>query len=62
MATKKKEDAVEDILKYSKDQFMATKKYTGQRDLLSFLLDENTMYSFDEVDKVIEKFLESEAK
>lgn len=62
MATKKKEEAVEDILKYSKDQFMATKKYTGQRDLLSFLLDENTMYSFDEVDKVIEKFLESEAK
>lgn len=46
-------------LKFTKNQIVNSKKYKVRRDLIDALLDENKLYSFDEVDKLIKKFMKS---
>lgn len=58
MATKKKTS--EDISKFSKEQFLMAKKYINYKDIISTILDDDKMYSFDEVDRILKEFLESE--
>lgn len=47
-------------LKFTKSQIANSKKYNIRRDLINAILDENTLYSLDEVDNLINKFLKKE--
>ncbi|MDK0695915.1 hypothetical protein P5E93_15025 [Clostridium perfringens] len=47
-------------LKFTKSQIVNSKKYRIRKDLVTALLDENKLYSFDEVDDLIVKFLKKE--
>lgn len=47
---------------YSKEQLLGSRKYAAKRDLLSVLLLDDKEYSFDEVDKVIEKYMKGKVK
>lgn len=59
MATKTKK---EDEVLYSKEQIIASKKYSDRKDLLNVLLEENKEYSFTEIDEIIENFMNKEVK
>ncbi len=59
MARTKKKESV-DITRFSKEQFLQTKKYIEDKDILGVLLDDDKMYSFEEVDQILKEFLESE--
>lgn len=48
-----------DELKFAKSQIVNSKKYRIRKDLVNALLDEDKLYSFDEVDKLINKFMKS---
>ena len=48
--------AGKDIQKFPAKDIVKSVKYAGSRDILSALLDKEKSYSFDEVDKIIEKF------
>lgn len=48
-----------DELKFTKTQIVDSKKYKIRKDLVNALLDEDKLYSFDEVDKLINKFMKS---
>ncbi|MFR0018661.1 MAG: hypothetical protein ACLRU3_01770 [Paraclostridium sp.] len=48
-----------DELKFTKSQIVNSKKYRIRKDLVNALLDEDKLYSFDEVDKLINKFMKS---
>ena len=45
---------------YSKEALLKSQKYLEKRDLISILLDDETEYSLDEVDGLIEEFLNKE--
>ena len=47
-------------LKFTKSQIANSKKYSIRRDLINAILDENILYSLDEVDNLINKFLKKE--
>ena len=47
-------------LKFTKSQIVNSKKYSIRRDLINAVLDENILYSLDEVDNLINKFLKKE--
>lgn len=44
-------------LKFSKQQLVASKKYSIQRDVLNALLTDGHKYTFDEVDWKLNEFL-----
>lgn len=52
----------ENLIKFSKEQFLNAKKYIENRDVLDALLDDDKYYSFDEVDSILNEFLESEVQ
>lgn len=41
---------------FTKEQLVNSKKYKNCTDVLSFLLDDKTQYTFSEVDELIKKF------
>lgn len=43
--------------KFSKQQLVASKKYSVQRDVLNALLEDGQVYTFDEVDRKLKEFL-----
>lgn len=43
--------------KFSKQQLVASKKYSVQRDVLNALLIDGQVYTFDEVDRKLNEFL-----
>lgn len=44
------------VNKFPAQDLIKSEKYAGVRDILSALLDKTKSYSFEEVDKIIEKF------
>ncbi|MCL2488371.1 MAG: hypothetical protein FWE80_06780 [Oscillospiraceae bacterium] len=50
------------VPKFTKDQLLGSKRYTGRRDLLGVLLDGGKSYTRDEVDEIIKKFMEGKVK
>lgn len=58
LAAKKKTDS--NIEKFTKEQFLQSKRYIQDRDILNVLLDDDKKYSFTEVDEILNKFLETE--
>ncbi len=59
MAKTKKEN--EEIL-YSKEQIIASKKYSNRKDILNVLLKDDEEYSFTKIDEIIENFMNKEVQ
>ena len=59
MATKTKKD---DEILYSKEQIIASKKYSNRKDILNVLLKDDEEYSFSRIDKIIEEFMNKEVQ
>ncbi|MBY2486095.1 hypothetical protein KWX70_16625 [Clostridioides difficile] len=47
----------EDNYKFTKEQIVNSKKYVNRKDLLNANLKENELYSFSEVEEIIDKFM-----
>lgn len=56
---KKEQDSVQ---RFTKKALYESKRYKEQRDLLMALLDDDTEYSHDEADKLINDYLNKEVK
>lgn len=59
MATKTKKD---DEILYSKEQIIASKKYSNRKDILSVLLKDDEEYTFSRIDEIIENFMNKEVQ
>ena len=59
MATKTKKD---DEILYSKEQIIASKKYSNRKDILNVLLKDDEEYSFSRIDEIIEEFMNMEVQ
>ena len=59
MATKTKKD---DEILYSKEQIIASKKYSNRKDILNVLLKDDGEYSFSRIDEIIENFMNKEVQ
>lgn len=59
MATKTKKD---DEILYSKEQIIASKKYSNRKDILNVLLKDDEEYSFSKIDEIIENFMNKEVQ
>lgn len=59
MATKIKKD---DEILYSKEQIIASKKYSNRKDILNVLLKDDEEYSFSRIDEIIENFMNKEVQ
>jgi hypothetical protein len=65
MATKtkiEKKEVTSEISMFSKKQIISSKRYKDNKDLINVLLNDNEMYSFEDVDSLINKFLKGEVK
>lgn len=60
MAEDTKKNSTTKEKRYKKSQLIYSKKYRDKKDLLNALLDENKMYSFKEIDTIIDNFLKKE--
>lgn len=60
MVAKNDEELTEE--KFSKEQILLSKKYIKNRDLLRTILKDEGIYSFNEVDSLIEKFMKGRIK
>lgn len=49
-------------VKHTKESIMSSSKYADCKDVINILLDKDTEYSIDEVDKMIDEFLKGEVK
>lgn len=54
------ENKSNDIAKFTKEQFLQSKRFYENRDILDVILDDDKNYSFDEVEEILKTFLESE--
>ena len=56
---KKKTENIENVAvaTYSKEQILSSKKYRYRRDALSVILTDDKMYTIEEVDSLLEKFM-----
>ncbi|MBN5964766.1 hypothetical protein JY680_07680 [Clostridioides difficile] len=43
--------------KFTKEQIVNSKKYINRKDLLNVILKENELYSFSEVEEIINSFM-----
>lgn len=59
MAAKTKKD---DEILYSKEQIIASKKYSNRKDILNVLLKDDEEYSFSRIDEIIEEFMNKEVQ
>lgn len=53
----KKESKTQEVLKFSKKQFVDSKRFAKRKDLVNVLLKESEMYSIAEVENIIHNFL-----
>lgn len=44
------------VTKFAKEQIVSSKKYVEDADIVKALLEENKVYTVEEVDSIIEKF------
>lgn len=64
MASVKKAETVSDVStdKFTKEQLRRSTRYRGYADVLSAVLKEGQMYSLEETDKLIDKYLKAGGK
>lgn len=57
-------EKVQEITKlgYSKEQILKSKKYTNRKDILAIVLEDGKIYSHEEIEKEIDKFMKKEVK
>ncbi len=57
-------EKVQEIAKlgYFKEQILKSKKYANRKDILAVVLEDNKIYSHEEIEKEIEKFMKKEVK
>jgi len=61
MAKENKEtDAVE--IKFSKSQLVESKRFSGQKDLLNTILEDDKEYTLEEVVSKVEKYMKGKVK
>ena len=58
----KKSSKTEKVLKFSKKQFVNSKRFAKRTDILNALLDDDKMYSIEQVEKIINDFLYGKKK
>ncbi|NLK37815.1 MAG: hypothetical protein GX299_07005 [Epulopiscium sp.] len=56
MAKSEKQENEKKEARFPKEALLQSRRYADQRDLLSALLEDGRMYSFGEVDALIERF------
>lgn len=49
-------------VKHTKESIMSSSKYADCKDVINILLDNDTEYSIDEVDEMIDEFLKGEVE
>ena len=49
-------------IKFSKEQLVKSKKFSGQQDLLNTILEDDKQYTLDEVVSMVEKYLKGKVK
>jgi len=49
-------------IKFSKEQLVKSKKFSGQQDLLNTILEADKQYTLDEVVSKVEKYLKGKVK
>ena len=60
MANKKTETKQEVL--FTKEQILASKKYSNRRDVLGAILNDNKTYTLEQVDSLLEKFMKGKVK
>lgn len=60
MATKKVETKQEVL--FTKEQILASKKYSNRRDALGAVLVDSKTYTLEQVDSLLEKFMKGKVK
>lgn len=60
LSEKKTEKA--EVVKYTKDQILSAKKYKHSRDVVNVVLNNDQVYSLEEVDDLVEKFMKGKVK
>lgn len=55
--TKKNTEIKKEIIKFTKEQIVNSKKFKNRVDLIRVILDDNKTYTIEEVQKEIEKFM-----
>jgi vacuolar-type H+-ATPase subunit E/Vma4 len=62
MASKKiKTEAKQEVL-FTKEQILASKKYSNRRDVLGAILTDGKTYVLEQVDSLLEKFMKGKVK
>ncbi len=61
MAKEVKEPDIVEI-KFSKEQLVKSKKFSGQQDLLNTILEADKQYTLDEVVSKVEKYMKGKVK
>jgi hypothetical protein len=59
MANKKTE---ENVPRFTKEQLLSSKRYNGQKDIINAILKDGVLYTLEEVDALIEKFMKGKVK
>lgn len=49
-------------IKYDKQQILKSKKFINQRDVLSVVLNDNEMYTVEDVKNLYDEFMKKEVK
>ena len=57
----KKTDVVQETF-FTKEQILASKKYSSRRDVLGAILVDDKTYTIEQVDSLLEKFMKGKVK
>lgn len=61
MADKKIKQEKQEVL-FTKEQILASNKYSNRRDVLGAILADGNTYTFEKVDSLLEKFMKGKVK
>lgn len=57
-----KKVVIAEVNKFTKEQILSAKKYRNSVDLISAILEDEKIYSFEEVDTLINKYMKGSVK
>lgn len=61
MADKKIKQEKQEVM-FTKEQILASNKYSNRRDVLGAILADGNTYTFEKVDSLLEKFMKGKVK
>lgn len=62
MAVAKEKEVKDELVRYTKEQLLKSKRYRDNVDILNVVLDEYSLYTTKETDKLIINFLRGRVK